>query len=123
MEETCGLAFAHGESVYPSLDVELAGLRLVWDALAAFGAYDADAQWVPYWRNPRSRYSEGVMVSSWKRPDGEMLAIFNPAYEEAKVPPEVFKGLKNVRDMLGTGHNDSSKLKPRGLLLLWAASR
>ncbi len=118
MEESCGLAFVHGESVYPALEVELAGPRLVWDALAAFDAYGAGAEWIPYWRNPRSLYPEGVMVSSWKRPDGEMLAIFNPAYDTVELTPEIFAGLTDIRDEIGTGNGDLRHLKARGFLLL-----
>ena len=119
MEDSCGVAFMHGESVFPATALELAGLRLVWDALEEFGIDDEGTAWLPYWRNPRSRYPDGVIVSSWLRKDAELLAVFNPSYADAaELPPSLFEGLSGIHDEIGTARGDLTRLKPRGFLLL-----
>ena len=118
MEECCGMAFVHGESVSPSLDGTLGSLRLVWDALDDFGFQEPDAVWTPYYRNPRSPWPDGVLVSTWERGGEILLAIFNWDYQPQDIPETVYAGVTELRDTIGTAQAGFRRLKGRGFLLL-----
>ena len=81
LAEVCGMTFSHNESMWNGVQVQLAGLRMVWDVLVDFGAYENDTEWVPYWRHPQSRYPDGVMISEWRREKQRLLLVFNPYYK------------------------------------------
>ncbi len=118
LAEVCGITFLHGESMWNGVEEQLAGLRQVWDALAQFGVHEADAEWIPYWRNPLSRYPDGIAVSSWKRGGAEMLVIFNPAYQAVPFTLPVHSN-RNITDALtGEVVSDSmQELEARGFRL------
>ncbi len=81
-EEIMGLCLVHGDTIFPSNGCEIHGNALVWNALDDFGADRDDTEWIPYWRNPLSKYPAGVLVSSWKRDGKELLVIFNFSKKE-----------------------------------------
>ncbi len=93
-----GLTLLHGDSVYTVNGCEIAGNMMVWDALDAFGVDRPDAEWIPYWRNPLSRYPEGAAVSSWKRGNAELIVVYNVAATPVAVELPADLALVNALD-------------------------
>ncbi|NMA43539.1 MAG: hypothetical protein GX946_09190 [Oligosphaeraceae bacterium] len=92
LAEVCGLTFSHNESMWNGSQVQLAGLRMVWDVLVNFGAYENNTEWVPYWRHPQSQYPGGVIISEWRRDKQRLLLVFNPYYEAQTCRLEIPQG-------------------------------
>ncbi len=121
LAEVCGLTFLHGESMWNGVPAQLAGLRLVWDAMDRFGVDKPDASWTPYWRNPASKYpNDGVAVSSYERDGKFLLVIFNVAYEEKSYDLGRWSG-RVIRDTLNNYAEvpaKALKMPSRGFRLL-----
>ncbi len=118
--EIMGLALLHNDTLYSVNGIEIPGNKMVWDALATFGADKPGTVWTPYWRNPANEYPDGVAVSSYERDGKLLLVIFNVAYEEKSYDLGRWSG-RVIRDTLNNYAEVSAKalkMLSRGFRLL-----
>ena len=57
-----------------------APVKAVWDAQDAFGVKDADAEWIPYWKNGpfvKDAPEKKVYVSLWRKPKSWLMVVSN----------------------------------------------
>ena len=116
-EDIIGLSLLHDAHVYNCHAIEIYGNVITTEPFLKFGADAPDCTWIPYWRNPISRYPEStVAISSWKRGARSLSVAFNTDGEksaEFQLPAG-----KNT-DMLEKRiiKQDKVTLKPRSLMI------